>query len=292
MTDESRTEIDRTATGGRPPVDLQGLRALIAERHSKLPKRLKQAGKFALEHPQEVALGTAAEIAEKADVQPSTLVRFAQSLGYNGFSELQAVFRSHARERWPEYGERLEALRNAPSDVGPGALLSGFVEASRISIDRLESTVSPDALERAVSVLATARTIHLIGARRAYPVVTYLSYALAKLGVVARLIDQAEGIATEQVDLIQDGDAALSVSFTPYTPTTLELTARAVARGIPVVAITDTPFSPLVRGAQVWLEVADADHASFRSLAGTLVLAMTLAVAVAERRRETDRVIP
>lgn len=276
------------AEAAGPPTDLHALRALIAQRQGTLPRRLLQAGEFVLAHPEDVALGTAAEIAEKAAVQPSTLVRFAQALGYNGFSELQVVFRTHARERWPEYSERLKAIR----ERGSGALLSGFAEASRVSIDRLESTLNMAALDSAVAQLAGARTIHLIGARRAYPVVTYLAYALAKLGIAVRLIDQTGGLAPDQVDLIDPADAVLAVSFTPYTPATLELSQRAARRGIAVVAVTDTPFSPLIQGAKLWLEVADADHAAFRSLAGTLVLAMTLAVAVAERREELARPMP
>ena len=65
---------------------------------------------FALENPDEIAFGTAASIAERADVQPSTLVRFAQSIGYAGFSDLQAVFRERLRERGSSYEERLETI--------------------------------------------------------------------------------------------------------------------------------------------------------------------------------------
>jgi DNA-binding MurR/RpiR family transcriptional regulator len=268
-----------------PPRDLHELRALMAERQGKLPKRLLKAGEFLLAHPNDVALGTASEIAAQADVQSSTLVRFAQALGYPGFTELRAVFRSHAREQWPDYGDRLRALRDTPSKRGPAALLSGFARAAMASIERVDSATDPAVLEHAVEVLAMARTIHLIGARRAFPVVSYLAYALGKLGIVAQLIDQIGGLAPERVDLIADDEAVLAVSFAPYTPATVELTSRAAGRGLPVVAVTDSPFSPLVQPAKVWLEVAEADHAAFRSLSGTFVLAMTLAVAIAERRQ-------
>ena len=70
------------------PRDFAGLRALIAARAQNLPKRLAQVAVYALERPDEIALGTAASIAEAVQVQPSTLVRFAQSLGFSGFTEL------------------------------------------------------------------------------------------------------------------------------------------------------------------------------------------------------------
>ncbi|MGL4592403.1 MAG: MurR/RpiR family transcriptional regulator, partial [Aestuariivirga sp.] len=67
-----------------PPRDFAGLKGLIAERAGGLPRRLTQIASFALEHPDEIAFGTVSSIAEQADVQPSTLVRFSQALGYQG----------------------------------------------------------------------------------------------------------------------------------------------------------------------------------------------------------------
>lgn len=274
---------------GAAPRDLSALRDLIAERRGSLPKRLVQAAEFALAHPQDVAFGTIAETARASGVQPSALVRFAQALGYAGYSDLQAVFRAHARERWPDYRERLDALRGA-EDGGErerlSALLDGFARASADSVARLSDTVDPAALGQAVSILADARTIHLIGSRRSYPAAAGVAYALRKLGVACQLVDQAGGTAPEQAELIPPDDAVLAISFTPYAPVTIELASRAAQRGVPVVAITDTLFSPLAQVATVWLEVAEADHAAFRLLSGTFALTMTLAVAVADRRRD------
>ena len=80
-------------------------------------------------------------------------------------------------------------------------------------------------------------------------------------------------------------DAALAVSFTPYSPATAEYTRQVVAQKTPLVAITDSPFSPLVFNASVWFEVVENHFEGFRSLAATMTLAAALAVAVAERRR-------
>ena len=60
--------------------------ARLAERAEQLPKRLRQVAQFAREHPDEIALGTAASVAENAGVQASTLVRFAKTLGYAGWT--------------------------------------------------------------------------------------------------------------------------------------------------------------------------------------------------------------
>ena len=58
---------------------------------------------------------------------------------------------------------------------------------------------------------------------------------------------------------------------------------------VPVVAITDSVFSPLAACATHWIEVAEADYAGFRSLSASMALAMALPVAIAERRRSRKR---
>ncbi len=279
---------DMAPADGPPPRDFRTLRQLIVERRDGLPRRLLQAADFAVSHPQELAFGRVGDVARQAGVQPSAMIRFAQALGYRGFSDLQAVFLAHARERWPDYQERVAAL-DAGTERKSADLLRGFMQAAVASVERLDDTIDRAALQRAVAVLAAAETIHLMGTRRSFAVTAYLTYALRRLGVRCEPVEQPGGLGPEQAALLDPRDAALAVSFTPYAPQTLELAAAAAARGVPVVAITDSPFSPLVRLATVWLEVADADHAGFRSLAGTLTVAATLAVAIAARRgRVTD----
>ena len=81
------------------PRDFPSLRALIAARAPSLPRRLTQVATYALDNPDDIAFGTAASVAQHSGVQPSTLVRFSQALGYQGFSDLQDVFRARLRER-------------------------------------------------------------------------------------------------------------------------------------------------------------------------------------------------
>ncbi len=111
------------------PADFEAFKQRLVEIEATLPKRLKQTAAFALQNPDEIALGTASGVARRADVQASTLVRFAQALGFSGFTDLQGVFRTHLRNRWPEYPERLKALHKRSLDPGdPMSLLVGFSE--------------------------------------------------------------------------------------------------------------------------------------------------------------------
>ena len=93
------------------PRDFDELRASILAQRESLPKRIAQIAAYALDNPDEIAFGTAASIAISAGVQPSTLIRFAQHLGFDGFTSLQSVFRERLRERNSSYEERLNTLR-------------------------------------------------------------------------------------------------------------------------------------------------------------------------------------
>jgi DNA-binding MurR/RpiR family transcriptional regulator len=274
------------ADAGGPPRDYDGLKDLLIARREDLPKRLVQVAAFALENPDEIAFGTVASVASQANVQPSTLIRFAQTIGYAGFTDLQEVFRAQLKARWPDYRERLARIGPvAPQGRSAGSdLLNGFAESAIASIERLRSSVAPSDLDRAAGLLARAETIYLLGLRRAFPVTAYLAYALGKLGFRAVLVDQVAALGPEQMAGAGKRDALVAVSFAPYTPATVELSAQAANRKVPVIAITDSPLSPLSASAEVQIEIVEADHAGFRSLSATLSLAMALAVAAGARR--------
>ena len=269
------------------PQDFATLRALILTRAERLPRRLTQVAGYALDHPDEVAFGTAAGVAAAAGVQPSTLVRFSQALGYQGFSGLQEVFRSRLRERVPSYDERLAQLREHDHAAGKAAvLLDGFTEAASRSVADFRARADPAEVERAVDLLAGAETIYLIGLRRSFPVTAYMAYAMGKLGIRNILVDGLAGLGAEQLGFVGPQDAVLAVSFTPYASETVALATTARDRGAKVVSITDSVFSPIAPLADVWLEMVEANFEGFRSMAATLALAMTLAVATAGRRAD------
>lgn len=270
-----------------PPRDFAALKTLIVDKAAEFPRRLTQVAAYALENPDEMAFGTVASIAADADVQPSTLVRFSQTLGYQGFSELQEVFRSRLRERVLNYEERMEQLREHTRASGKaGLIFDGFAEASTKSLSTLREKLDPAQLDLAVDMLAGADTIYLIGLRRSFPISSYMAYAFGKLAVRYVLVDAIGGLAAEDISFATPKDVALAISFTPYASETVALTQKLAGRGVPVVAITDSPFSPLSNLARTWFEVQEANFEGFRSMAATLSLAMTLTVAVAERRSQ------
>ncbi len=63
------------------------------------PSVWERVAAFATEHPDEGRPRLRRRVAARAGVKPSTLVRFAKALNYDGFSELQQIFRSRLKER-------------------------------------------------------------------------------------------------------------------------------------------------------------------------------------------------
>ena len=266
--------------------DFDSLRAAILERRATLPKRLVQVAAYALDHPAEIAFGTAASIATSAGVQPSTLVRFAQSFGFEGFSGLQQIFRARLRERNSSYEERLRKLASDGDAVKESdTILTSFVAAAHASLDALSGAIDPAEFERAVEILAKADTIYLIAKRRSFPIASYMTYAFGKLKVRCQMVGTAAGIDDELLAMAGPNDAAFAVSFSPYASESAAQARAVSGRGIPLVALTDSALSPLAEHAQVWFELAEADYAGFRSLSASMAFAMALTVSVAEKRQ-------
>lgn len=255
----------------------------LLEVSGSLPKRLKQCADYVAANKDRIAVSTVAEMADGAGVQPSAFMRFCQIMGFSGFSEMQKLFRESFVGGWPDYSTRLQHLREK-AEGSPSALLAEFVEAGRLSLENLVKTVDPQAMEVAVKQLSEARMIHIIGLRRSFPVASYMAYAFEKMGVPAMLHSVVGRLDNHHA--IQAGDALLAVTFSPYSAETLELVEQVRARGVPVIAVTDTVLSPLRRMGATLLSVSEVDFGAFRSLSATLCLAITLSVAVGTARQD------
>jgi DNA-binding MurR/RpiR family transcriptional regulator len=263
--------------------DYDQLQAEITQRFPGLSRQLQQIARFTLDHPQDVALDTVAVAATKAAVQPSAMVRFAQAMGFGGYSDMQRLFRDRLVRRSVSYRERIVALRrSAPALSGPREVLHDFVADSIGHLSHLEEHVAPERLEKSVKLLAGANHIYVLAQRRAFPVACYLSYALGQLELPVTLLDGVGGMVREQARAMRPGDVLVAVSFRNYSPEVIELAADAHRRGLAVVVITDTAVSPLARSATVAFDLGDASDRPFRSLVEPLCLAQALVVCVGQ----------
>jgi DNA-binding MurR/RpiR family transcriptional regulator len=277
------------AAAGAP--DYDALAARLAERFPSLPRQLQRIATYALESPEDFALGTAAQLATAIGVQPSALVRFANALDFDGFAGLRAVFRSRLVGRAPSYRERIAQIerqaRGAATGHGaadaPMAVLDGQVRDALHGLDHLARAVDADTLDRAVDLIARAPHLHLIAAKRSFPVASYLAYALNQLERRVTLLDGVGGMNREFAARIGRDEVLVAVSFRNYTPEIIEIAHAAHARGVRVIAFTDSPLSPLARAATLSFVFGDDGRQPFRSLVEPIVLAQALVIAVGHR---------
>ncbi|WP_417328638.1 MurR/RpiR family transcriptional regulator [Halomonas cupida] len=273
------------------PQSFEELEARITADYPSMSRRLQQTARFLLDHPQEVAFATVARLAQDAAVTPSTLIRFANSCGFKGFSEMQQLFRSRLVDELPNYTERIRAVRSATGETPDSTqLLWEFAEANRDALEQLPGRIDPKGLEQALDILDEASAIHVLGARRSFVVANYMTYALHHIEKPAFLVNGLGGMYGEQIRAIGQQDALIAVSFSPYAEESLLATEQARSRGVPTVVITDSSLSPLARLADVVLVVHEAEVKSFRGLAASLCLTQSLAIALGMRKdREKEQ---
>ncbi len=250
----------------------------IADAYPTLPNRLQGLARYALDNPDAMALATVAEIARDAGVPPSAVIRFANAMGYDGYLPMQRVYRERLVARSATYRDRIKTLKESAQD--PGDLVRPIIDSAIGELERLREHLDPRALKTAASLVVAARSIHVIAQRRAFPIATYMVYALAQLELRAQLLDNTGGMLKTHAALIGREDLLIAASFRNYAPEVVEVAADCHKRGVPVVAFTDTPVSPLAAAAKVRFDVGDNFSLPFRSLVGSMTAAQALVIAI------------
>jgi len=270
------------------------LKDAITRVYPDMSKQLQRIARFALEKPHDLALGTVAAVAEATEVQPSAMIRFANALGYRGFSDMQQVFRGHLVERSASYRERIDQLRRQQLNGhhAPGSVLHQLVGDSIGELGHLEESIREADMLAAVKLLAGASRIHVLAQRRAFPVASYLTYALGQLELKAHLLDGAGGMLSENLRTIAKTDVLVVASFRNYSPEVIHAAQTCSGRGVPVIAITDGPLSPLLEPAKVCFELAVDSSKPFRSLVAPLCLAQALVMSTGHRLAEKPAAAP
>jgi DNA-binding MurR/RpiR family transcriptional regulator len=261
--------------------------AALAEAFPRLSPQQQLIAQYVMEHPDDFALGTAATVADAAGVQPSALVRFANALYYDGFSDLQHVFKTRLLQRAGSYRERIDAMRRTgqalPSKGGQANVLRQFVEEGVADLQQLDQDVGVAELARAADLICDAGRIHVLAQRRAFPVAAYLFYALAQLDLKVQLLDGVGGMLDESLRQIEPGDLMIVTSFKNYSPQVVRAAEQAHATGLTVLAITDHALSPLKPASTVCFELGQGPSSSFRSLVAPLCLTQALVVSAGQR---------
>lgn len=263
------------------PDSVIALEEKVASVWPKLPRRLQDCAAFVMRQGDQMAFLTVAQASQQAGIPASAFIRFSQALGLAGYSALQQIYRDRALQSRPSYTSRLAELRDRGSDA-PQGLLHEFGVASQDAIERLLLQLDGDNhLEEASRLLAASQSVHIVGFRRAFTVSSYLAYLLGQFNLRVILHDRVGELDVSGP--FRTDEVLVGISFEPYSQETVQLGERAKAEGASVLAITDSPLSPLRSIADLTLDVAEAEVGSFRTYSATLCLVAVLAISVGAR---------
>ena len=263
-------------------MDYEHLRNKLVEDYSDLSGRLQQITRYAMTHPNDMALETIAVIAKRTEVPPSSLIRFAKSFGFSGFSEMQKVFQQGLLGRMSEYQKRVQNLNLEISqqEEENQSNLGYFVQGGIQALQSLRKTVKDEDIEKAASIMIESDVVHIAAQRRSFPIGTYLTYALSHLGVPNMLLDSVGGMFPEQGKNIRKGDVLLAISFSPYAHEVLKLAGNVKEQGIPVIVISDSILNPLGLFSDVCMEVEETEIFGFRGVVLSALMCLSLSLVV------------
>ena len=278
-----------------PPSTYEDLTRLIHDRYEDMSKSYQKIALFLTQNPNDVAVMSVNAIAEKCGIHASGFVRYAQSLGYTGFKDMQAVFQRRLSTAAPGFDARIRALKEelgAKEDRSELGFLRELVVRDLTSLQDLLTNITAEKIAEAAMLMDEADTIYLVGQLRSTPVVELLRYILTMLGKRTVLLDAAGGLATHMSRVIRESDLLFAVSFRFYANEVVNIVDDCAARNIPIVAISDSTLSPLAKSARVLFPVPEHEYTFSRSLAAPMCLAQALAVALAARLQKDDTIPP
>lgn len=273
----------------RKPASASEFQNLLMQERDRFTPKMLEAGGYVIDNPKEVAFSPVSQLSARSGLASANFVRLAQSMGFAGFTEMQALFRDPLREAYPASLE--ERIRHSqgeqvipnPNDVV--AIGRSFAQANIASLTHLAEKLDRMPLDAAINLVLGARVVHVIGADRSFAAASYLSYALNRAGVQCVQIAGLGSSVADQANVMAPGDLLVAISFPPYADDTVTVAGVALARGNPVLAITNSTISPITEGAAEVLLVDDAELHGFRSLTALLSLVQTLMMGIAYRKR-------
>lgn len=248
-----------------------------------LSAELLRAARWMEIHPREAAFHSMRECARRAGLAPATFTRLARALGHGGFDALKLRFQQALA---PEagaagYAARGQALQaTARRDAG---WLEALNEAQHANAASACGLNTPAQFEAAAAAMLKARRVCFLGLRASHGLAFHLHYTYCLIASNGELAQDLGGTLFDQLARLGPHDFLVAISLAPYTRQTVLAAEQAARQGVPVLALTDSSLSPLVKAAGQTLLFRAQGASYFQSMVGALALAEALVAAVAVR---------
>jgi len=222
----------------------------LAAVQGRLSPKAARLAAFIIERHVQAAFMSTRELAAAAGVSLATVVRLARTLGFPSFEAL----RTSIQERVNFDLTGVERLRTLPSrNRSPAALLRRIIDGDLASLRALAHTFSEPQFERFVEAVLAAERVTILGFRYVSPLTRYFAYSLGKIKPHVDGFDHSDSSLYDRIRLMTDGDVIVGIAFARYPAELVTLLVHARKVGRQVLAITDSPLSPLLPLAEVAL---------------------------------------
>jgi len=260
----------------------QDLMRMIQTKFPRLSKGQKLIAEYILKHYDKAAFMTAAKLGTSVGVSESTVVRFANQLGYSGYPELQKALQELIKNKLTTV-QRIELSNDFISHNNAlKGVLKSDIENIRVTLEKINHS----AFDEAVNNIFKAKNIYSIGLRSSTALADFLGFYLNLILDNVKIVSYGMSDIFEQMLNLSEEDCVIGIGFPRYAMRTIEALTFAKSRKAAVIAITDSVLSPLATRADYTL-VAESNMASFvDSLVAPLSVINALIIAVGLREKE------
>jgi DNA-binding MurR/RpiR family transcriptional regulator len=254
----------------------------VAENIAELSKSHKKIATYILKNSNIVPFFKVATLAEKAKVSEATVVRFATTLGYSGYPEMQKSMQNSIQEQLTTT-ERLKMSSHIYDDKE-----LAIYDIFNDDIENIKSTMKNldiESFHKAASILLNANKVYISANRSAASLGVFLQYYLNIILENSEVLGSYETISEQLYSLSKD-DVVIGISFARYSSSTINTIAFAKDMGASTISITDNYLSPLLQHSDITL-TASSDMPSFiDSFTAPLSLINALLVYLGKERVE------
>ncbi|SKA76677.1 transcriptional regulator, RpiR family [Clostridium sp. USBA 49] len=260
----------------------QDLMRIIQMKFPRLSKGQKLIAEYILKHYDKAAFMTAAKLGTSVGVSESTVVRFANELGFSGYPKLQKALQELIKNKLTTV-QRIELSNDF---VSQETALKGVLKSDMENIRATLEKINHKTFEEVVNSIFNAKKIYIIGLRSSTAIAEFLGFYLNLILDNVKVVTYGISDIFEQMINISKEDLVIGIGFPRYAARTIEALNFAQSRGTKVVAITDSLLSPLASRADYTL-IAQSNMASFvDSLVAPLSVINALIIAVGLREKE------
>ncbi|SFM52924.1 MurR/RpiR family transcriptional regulator [Shimia aestuarii] len=248
----------------------------LSQEWDDLTPEAQKVARYVLENPRDVGVSTVREIAEAAKVKPNTVVRMARQVGFEGYDDFREPFREAIRRGAASFPDRARWLQDIRRQGELGGLYADMVSAALRNIEETFATISEEALRVAAEAIWNSRNVYTLGVGVNNSNARNFTY-LASTGMVQfHAIPRAGSTPVDDIAWADERDVLIAITCAPYRREVVEAVEVAREQGMCVIGISDSPASPIIRGAAHGFVVAADTPQFFPSSVSTIALLETL----------------